>query len=174
MQPFEVVLEESQQQYEMENPIFQCYRLFQIFSVGVYRKTCAELSTLNAFQNKSLWRIWHIPSTFIDREQTNASMYDNIRDDYGCSVHTLETHGARHSSDFLGFVLRASPANPLVQVASKQTNRHCELPPRTGHAGPKQLGKLKLLKVHIIHCIEMLTSLMSKQSARKLEGPFAV
>ena len=81
-----------------------------LYGLECVQLTNAELSTLNAFQNKSLRRILHIPPTFINREQTNVSMYDKIRNEYGCSfehfamvvlLSTLQTHGARQSSDFL-------------------------------------------------------------------------
>ena len=55
-----------------------------LYGLECVQLTNAELSTLNAFQNKSLRRILHIPPTFIDREQTNAKMYDKIRNDCGC------------------------------------------------------------------------------------------
>ena len=81
--------------------------------------TNAELSTLNAFQNKSLRIILHIPPTFIDREQTNASMYDKTRNDYGCSFEHFADTWRKAKFRLFGHILRASPADPLVQVTFK-------------------------------------------------------
>lgn len=44
------------------------------YSLECIQLTQAEISKLNAFQNKSLRRNLDIPSTFIDREYTNERM----------------------------------------------------------------------------------------------------
>ena len=46
----------------------------------------AELSEINALQNTSLRRILGKLATFLDREQTNQRMYQEIRQIYHCNL----------------------------------------------------------------------------------------
>lgn len=50
-----------------------------LYGLECIQLTQNEISKLNAFQNKTLRRILKKPPTFIDREQTNLKMYDEIR-----------------------------------------------------------------------------------------------
>ena len=83
--------------------------------------TDGELSNLRALQNKLLRRILHIPSTFTDRQQTNASMYERIKIEFGFRFeHFADTRRkTKIKIRLFGHILRASIVDPLAQVTFK-------------------------------------------------------
>ena len=66
-----------------------------LYGLECIQLTGAEISKLNAFQNKSLRRILGKPPTFLDREQTNEHMYREIRQLYHCKFEHSVKHGKR-------------------------------------------------------------------------------
>ena len=78
--------------------------------------TAAEISRLDAFQNKSLRRILGKPPTFIDRTETNERMYAEIRDQHGCNFEKFGDTWRKAKLKFFGHILRCSRADPLSQV----------------------------------------------------------
>ena len=79
--------------------------------------TESEISKLNAFQNESLRRILGKPPTFIDRQATNASMYQEIQEIQGCAFESFGITCKKAKMRLFGHVLRASPADPMSQVS---------------------------------------------------------
>ena len=151
-----------------------------LYGLECVQLTNAELSTLNAFQNRSLRRILHIPPTFIDREQTNASMYDKIRNDYGCSFEHFADTWRKAKFRLFG---RASPADPLVQVTFKTDGLTPRAPTRRRPGRPKADWTTEAYKdayrilhgdanVFGVNNIQHLNDI--RQSARNRQGPFAV
>ena len=55
-----------------------------LYGLECIQLTKADISRLNAFQNKALRRILGKPPTFLDRQATNESIYREIRDQHRC------------------------------------------------------------------------------------------
>ena len=87
-----------------------------LYGLECIQLTQNEISKLNAFQNKTLRRILKKPPTFIDREQTNLKMYDEIRQDHGCHFEHFGDTWRKKKLKLLGHMLRSSRADPLNQV----------------------------------------------------------
>ena len=87
-----------------------------LYSLECIQLTTADISRLNAFQNKSLRRILGIPPTFIDREQTNARMYASIQQEHGCTFEPFGQTWKKAKCRLFGHTLRAPRSDPLVQV----------------------------------------------------------
>ena len=87
-----------------------------LYGLECLQLTAADISRLNAFQNKSLRRILGIPPTFIDREQTNARMYASIQQQYGCTYESFGDTWRKTKCRLFGHILRAPRSDPLVQV----------------------------------------------------------
>ena len=90
-----------------------------LYGLECFQLTDAELSRLNAFQNKSVRRILKIPPTHIDRTQTNARMYEIIRNDYGCKFEHFADTWRKAKCRLLGHILRARLSDPLAQFTLK-------------------------------------------------------
>ena len=86
----------------------------------------AEISKLNAFQNKGLGRILGKPPTFIDRGQTNERMYTELQEIYQCKFEHFGDTWRKAKFKLFGHILRSSPADPLNQVFASDN-----LDPRT-------------------------------------------
>lgn len=87
-----------------------------LYGLESIQLTQTEVSKLNSFQNKTLRRILKKPPTFIDREQTNQRMYDEIKQDYGCHFEHFGDTWKKMKLKLLGHMLRSSRADPLNQV----------------------------------------------------------
>ena len=87
-----------------------------LYGLECIQLTQNEISKLNAFQNKTLRRILKKPPTFIDREQTNLKMYDEIRQEHGCHFEPFGDTWRKKKLKLLGHMLRSSRADPLNQV----------------------------------------------------------
>ena len=98
-----------------------------LYGLECIQLTNAEISKLNAFQNKSLRRILGKPPTFIDREQTNQRMYQEIRQVYHCNFEHFGDTWRKAKLRLFGHVLRSSRSDPLNQVVFHSDN----LRPRT-------------------------------------------
>ena len=109
-----------------------------LYGLECIQLTKAEISRLNAFQNKSLRRILRLPSTFIDRQATNERMYEEIRNQYGCVFEHFGTTWKKANMRLFGHVLRSSPADPMNQVTLDGDN----LRPRPVHA--RRTGRPKV------------------------------
>ena len=81
--------------------------------------TNAEISKLNALQNKILRRILGKPPTFLDREQKNQRIYQEIRQIYHCNCENFGDTWRTAKLRLFGHVLRSSRPDPLYQVVSK-------------------------------------------------------
>jgi len=86
-----------------------------LYGLECIQLTDAEISKLNAFQNKSLRRILGKPPTFIDRSETNQKMYDEIQQ-HGCIFEHFGDVWKHNKFKLLGHILRSSPSDPLNQV----------------------------------------------------------
>ena len=75
-----------------------------------------EMSKLNAFRNKGLRRILGKPPTFLDREQTNVRMYQEIREIYHCKFEHFGDTWKKAKLKLFGHILRSSSCDPLNQV----------------------------------------------------------
>ena len=145
--------------------------------------TDGELSRLNAFQNKSLRRILHIPSTFIDRQQTNASMYERIRNEFGCRFEHFADTWRKTKIGLLGHILRASIADPLAQVTFKADGVTPRTPAQKRPGRPRLDWVVETYKDayrmirgadHIFDVKNMQHLNEVKQAAINRQGPFAV
>ena len=87
-----------------------------LYSLECIQLTSAEISKLNAFQNKSLRRILDIPPTHIDRQYTNERMYDMIRITYSCTFESFGETWRKRKCKFFGHILRCQRDDPLYQV----------------------------------------------------------
>jgi hypothetical protein len=87
-----------------------------LYGLECIQLTAAEISRLDAFQNKSLRRILGKPPTFIDRTETNERMYAEIRDQHGCHFEKFGDTWRKAKLKFFGHILRCSRADPLSQV----------------------------------------------------------
>ena len=145
--------------------------------------TDAELSRLNAFQNKSLHRILHIPSTFIDRQQTNASMYERIRHEFGCRFEHFADTLRKTKIRLFGHILRASIADPLAQITVKADGVTPRAPAKKRPGRPRLDWIVETYKDaygmirgadHIFDVKNMQHLNEVKQAAINRQGPFAV
>ena len=136
-----------------------------LYGLECIQLTDAELSSLNAFQNKSLRRILKIPPTHIDRTQTNARMYETIRN------HRL-----------LGHILQARPSDPLAQVNLKTNGIPQSTPSRKRPGRPRADWLTETYKDalhliadagHLFNIFDAQQLLDIKQSAINRFGPFA-
>ena len=87
-----------------------------LYGLETIQLTNAEISKLNAFQNKSLRQILKKPPTYIDREQTNQRLYDEIQHDFGCKFENFGETWRKTKMKLFGHVLRCSRSDPLHQV----------------------------------------------------------
>ena len=98
-----------------------------LYGLECIQLTNAEISKLNAFQNKSLRRILGKPPTFLDREQTNQRIYQEIRQIYHCNFEHFGDTWRKAKLRLFGHILRSSRSDPLNQVVFHADN----LRPRT-------------------------------------------
>ena len=87
-----------------------------LYSLEGIQLTTSEISKLNGFQNKMLRKILGKPSTFIDREETNSKMYEEIQRDHQCKFEHFGDTWKRTKLRLFGHILRSSPADPLNQL----------------------------------------------------------
>lgn len=87
-----------------------------VYGLECMQLTQNEITKLSAFQSKALRHILKKPPTFIDREQTNLKMYDEIRQDHGCHFEPFGDTWGKEKLKLLGHMLRSSRADPLNQV----------------------------------------------------------
>ena len=87
-----------------------------LFGLECIQLTGAEISKLNAFQNKSLQRIPGKPPTFLDRVQTNERVYREIRQTYQCKFEHFGETWRKPKLKLFGHILRSSSSDPLNQI----------------------------------------------------------
>ena len=87
-----------------------------LYSLECIQLIASEISKLNGFQNKMLRKILGKPSTFVDREETNSEMYEEIQRDHHCKFEHFGDTWKRTKLRLFGHILRSSPADPLNQL----------------------------------------------------------
>ena len=100
-----------------------------LYSLECIQLTPAEISKMNAFQNKSLRRILDIPSTYIDRSYTNERLYSLIREQYRCHYESFGESWRKRKCKFLGHILRCHHSDPLHQVTFSYDSVSSRTPP---------------------------------------------
>ena len=154
----------------------------KLYGLECIQLTDAELSRLNAFQNKSLRRILKIPPTHIDRTQTNARMYETIRNDYGCKFEHFSDTWRKAKCRLLGHILRARPSDPLAQATLKTDGITPRTPSRKRPGRPRADWLTETYKDafhlitdawHLFNISDAQQLLDIKQAAINRFGPFA-
>ena len=86
-----------------------------LYSLETIQLTKSELSKIDAFQMKGLRRILKIPSTYIDRTQTNDVVLQKANET-GTHTQRLSESWKEQKLKLLGHILRADHSDPLRQV----------------------------------------------------------
>ena len=160
MQTHEAILEQSEHFNKMEDTSIQFHSPQQafIYSLECVQLTTSEISKLNDFQNNKLRKILGKPSTFVDREETNSRMYEELQRDHHCKFEHFGDTWKRTKLRLFGHILRSSPAhplNPLVFAPGKLVPRSV-IKRRVGR--PEAIGLLKPTLTHISFCMGPMQS----------------
>ena len=86
-----------------------------LYSLETIQLTKSELSKIDAFHMKGLRRILKIPSTYIDRTQTNDVVLQKANET-GTHTQRLSESWKEQKLKLLGHILRADHSDPLRQV----------------------------------------------------------
>ena len=99
--------------------------------------TKADISRLNAFQNKALRRILGKPPTFLDRQATSESIYREIRDQHRCHFEHFGKSGKCGMLRLFGHVLRSPPSDPMKQASLAADGLRPRATPRRRSGRPR-------------------------------------
>ena len=78
--------------------------------------TNAEIQRINAFQMKGVRRILGIPPTHIDRQWTNARVWEKAKNDTKNRILRFSEMLEKRKMSLLGHVIRADIGDPMREV----------------------------------------------------------
>ena len=122
-----------------------------MYSLEVIQLTQNELNKLDAFQMKGLRRILKIPSTFIDRAQTNQVVPQKTNT-HGVYVQKLSDFWRQRKISLLGHILRADANDPLRQVIFENQTCIPRKPPYRRQGRPRVDWLTETVK-DTFHCL---------------------
>ena len=122
-----------------------------MYSLEVIQLTQNDLNKLDAFQMKALRRILKIPSTFIDRAQTDQVVLQTANT-HGVYVQKLSDFWRQRKISLLGHIVRADANDPLRQVIFENQTCIPRKPPYRRQGRPRVDWLTETVK-DTFHCL---------------------